>query len=98
MYKSCPTWLYGEKGFEMDFTARDMQVIEGILESLCRMDYRQLNTFLGSETIKEMQNLRLRMKYADYMKEHGVKSLEDMTADDYAAYEEELFWNWYEAE
>lgn len=76
----------------MKFTARDMQVIEGILEDLCRMPYDKLNSFLGSETIKDMQNLRLRMKYADYMKEHGIKTLEDMTADDYAAYEEESFW------
>lgn len=82
----------------MEFTARDIQVIGGILETLDRLDYRKLNTILGSETIKDMQNLRLRMKYADYMKEHGIKSLEDMTADDYAAYEEESFWKWYEAE
>lgn len=82
----------------MKFTARDMQVIEGILEELCKMDYRKLNTFLGSETIKDMQNLRQRMKYSDYMQQHGINSLEDMTADDYAAYEEESFWKWYEAE
>lgn len=82
----------------MEFTARDIQVIGGILETLDRLDYRKLNTILGSETIKDMQNLRLRMKYADYMKENGIKSLEDMTADDYAAYEEESFWKWYEAE
>lgn len=82
----------------MEFTARDMQVIEGILEELCRMDYRKLNALLGSETIKDMQNLRLRMKYSDYMQRNGIASLEDMTADDYVAYEQESFWKRYEAE
>lgn len=68
-------------------TEREKRTVLSVFEALTKMRYSELNTFLGSVTIREMSELYSKLKYEDYCKEHGIK-YEDMTADDFAdAYE-----------
>lgn len=56
---------------------------------LMNFRYDELNTFMGSITIEEMQKLYNKLKYEPYCKRHGIK-YKDMTEDDFInAYEEE---------
>ena len=68
-------------------TAQEKRTVLSVFEALTKMRYSELNTFLGSVTIREMSELYSRLKYEDYCIGRGIK-YEDMTADDFAdAYE-----------
>lgn len=66
----------------MEMTNREKQVVLAVFDALCKQDDRHLNTFLGSETIREMHSLCEKLRYDDYCKERGIK-YEDMTEDDF---------------
>ena len=70
-------------------TAEEKRVVLAVFGSLVYRNDEDLNRFLGSETIREMQQMYLRLKYEGYCEKHGIK-YEDMTVDDFVqAYDEE---------
>lgn len=74
----------------MILNERELNIVEAVINDL-RMHFTEseLNTFIGSETIKEMATLANKLHYREYCEEHGIK-YEDMTEDDFMqAYEEE---------
>lgn len=73
----------------MNFTEKEYRTIEAVFDSLAHLDYAEVNKFLGSMTIKEMQVLNRKMRYDGYCKRHGI-SYEEMTDEDFVdAYLEE---------
>ena len=68
----------------MTLTANEKRTVLSVFDELCKKSYSELNMFLGSITIKEMQLLRLKLQYEDYCDRHGIQ-LEDMTDDDFEA-------------
>lgn len=74
----------------MKFTKREEKVILAVFTDLIQtLSDKEMNSFIGSETIKEMHKLRSKLKYADYCERHNIK-YEDMTEADFeqAYYEE----------
>ena len=68
-------------------------------ELLCK-PYKELNTYLGSITIKEMQTLYSKMRYHGWCDKHDI-SYEDMTEEDYLSAEEDRLnegTSWYSEE
>ena len=63
-------------------TKREKVLILGVFGELLKKPYGELNTFLGSSTIEEMQVLYGKLRYEDYCKAHGVR-YKDMTAADF---------------
>ena len=55
---------------------------------LLKKPYSELNCFLGSLTIKEMQTLHSKLRYEQYCDERSM-NYEDMTEDDFISTEEE---------
>ena len=66
----------------MEFTERQIDVITGVFGELLKMKYDDLNSFLGSETISEMQDMYSRLYYREYCERHGIR-YEDMTEADF---------------
>lgn len=65
----------------------EKRVVLAVFDALCHQSDRHLNTFLGSETIREMHKLYGKLLYEDYCKNRGIR-YEDMTEDDFIdAYE-----------
>lgn len=70
-------------------TDNEKRTVLAVFGELLKKPYDELNTFLGSLTIEEMQRLYHRLKYEPYCDRHGIK-YEDMTEDDFIqAYDEE---------
>lgn len=70
-------------------TREEKRTVLAVFTELLKMDYDKLNGFLGSLTIKEMQDLWHKLRYEDYCKKHGIDH-RDMTDEDYIrAYEED---------
>lgn len=63
-------------------TKKEKTLVMGVFGSLLQKSYSELNTFLGSLTIQEMQEMYSRLEYEDYCNDHGIK-YEDMTDDDF---------------
>lgn len=74
----------------MTFTEQEQRTIMAVFDSLTRMPYNKLNRFLGSVTIKEMQELYRKMYYAPYCERLGI-SYEDLTEDDEEALYREIW-------
>lgn len=75
----------------MTFTEREQNVVMGVFGELLRREYNNLNTFLGSETIKEMSKIYSKLRHEPYCEKYGIK-YEDMTEDDFIReYEEENY-------
>lgn len=64
------------------FTEQDEKTVLAVFDSLMHMPYTELNTFLGSETIKEMTALYWKLKYLSYCESVG-KTYEEMTEEDF---------------
>lgn len=70
-------------------TEAEKRTVLAVFGELLKKPYSELNTFLGSLTIEEMQKLYLRLKYEPYCKRHNIE-YEEMTEDDFIqAYDEE---------
>ena len=67
----------------------EKRLIIGVFQDLLGRQYPTAKNWLGSITEQEMRKLLHRLTYEDYMKEHGIKRIEDMTDDDYINYYEE---------
>ena len=63
-------------------TKEEKNVILAVFTELLNKPYSELNTFLGSETIKRMQELRSKLRFEDFCKERGIR-YEDMTDEDF---------------
>lgn len=62
-------------------TKEEKRTILAVFGELVKKDYKELNMFLGSVTIKEMIRMYDRLKYEDWCEEHGI-SYGEMTEDD----------------
>ena len=69
-------------------TDLEKRTVRAVFHELLKKPYAELNTFLGSITIEEMQKLYSKLKYEGYCKDHEI-TYEEMTEDDFIqAYEE----------
>lgn len=73
----------------MKLTADEKRTVKAVFGELLKKPYSELNCFLGSLTIKEMQRLYSKLRYEQYCDDHGIK-YEDMIEDDFIAVEEEI--------
>ncbi len=73
----------------MTLTANEKRTVLAVFEELNKRKYSELNTFLGSITIREMQALYQKLRYEGYCARRGT-TYEEMTDDDFidAAMEE----------
>ena len=69
----------------MEFTDNEKRTIKATFGELLKKPYSELNCFLGSLTIEEMQKLR----YKKYCRDNGI-SYDDMAQEDFIAGEEEM--------
>lgn len=80
------------------FTEREANTVLAVFGSLIRKSDRELNTFLGSETMREMKRLYWKLHYNPYCEKYGIR-YEDMTEDDFIdAWEEEEYKRFCESE
>ena len=77
----------------MELTDREIRIVRAVFNDLImKFTDRELNTFIGSETIKGMKVLERKLFYSTYCKAHGI-AYEDMTEDDFIQeYEERMCW------
>ena len=73
----------------MKLTTNEKRTVKGVFGELIKKPYSELNSFLGSITIKEMQKLYSKLRYEQYCDDRGIK-YEDMTEDDFISAEEEM--------
>lgn len=66
----------------VEITREEMNTVLAVFSELVRKPYNELNTYLGSETIKRMSALQSKLEHHDYCKERGIR-YEDMTDDDF---------------
>lgn len=73
----------------MTLTVNEKRTVLAVFGELNKKRYSELNTFLGSETIREMQTLYQKLRYEEYCERHGI-TYEEMAEDDFidAALEE----------
>ena len=73
----------------MKLTANEKRTVKAVFGELFKKPYSELNCFLGSITIEEMQKLYLKLRYEQFCDERGI-NYEDMTEDDFILAEEEI--------
>ena len=73
----------------MKLTANEKRTVKAVFGELLKKPYSELNCFLGSLTIEEMQKLYSKLRYEQYCDERGI-NYEDMTEDDFISAEEEM--------
>lgn len=66
----------------MNLTTNEKRTILAVFDELLRKPYSELNTFLGSLTIEEMQKLYGKLRHEGYCERHGIR-YEDMTEEDF---------------
>ena len=71
-----------EEDHSMKLTEDEKRTVLAVFGELLRKTTSELNTFLGSITIQEMQRLYQKMKYDDYCKSRGI-DYEEMTEQDF---------------
>lgn len=74
----------------MTLSEKEKRVVLGVFGELMGRKYSELNTFLGSETIKEMQTLYSKLRHEEYCKRMGI-TYEEMTEDDFVEAELERY-------
>ena len=72
----------------MKLTADEKRTVKAVFGELLKKPYSELNCFLGSITIEEMQTLYSKLRYEQYCDERGI-NYEEMTEDDFIFAEEE---------
>ena len=73
----------------MKLTANEKRTVKAVFGELLKKSYSELNGFLGSITIEEMQKLYSKLRYEQFCDERGI-NYEDMTEDDFILAEEEI--------
>ena len=73
----------------MKLTANEKRTVKAVFGELLKKPYSELNCFLGSITIKEMQKIWSKLRYEQFCDERGI-NYEDMTEDDFIIAEEEI--------
>lgn len=68
--------------YAVHLTQNEKRTICAVFGELLRKPYNELNTFLGSLTIEEMQKLYSKLHYEDYCIRHEIR-YEDMTEADF---------------
>lgn len=63
-------------------TNEEKRTVMAVFDSILKLRYEEMNRFLGSMTIKEMQEMYNKMKYEGYCEAHGIK-YEDMDEEDF---------------
>ena len=58
---------------EIDMTREEKRTVKAVFGELMKMDYHKLNLFLGSETIRDMEEMYNRLRYEPYCKRHGIR-------------------------
>ena len=84
----------------MKLTANEKRTVKAVFGELLKKPYSELNFFLGSITIEEMQKLYSKLRYEQYCDARGIK-YDDMTEDDFISAEEDIaneYYNDYEEE
>ena len=66
----------------MTLTNNEKRTVLSVFGELVNRPYEELNTFLGSITIREMTDLYKKLKYEGYCEKRGI-SYEEMTPDDF---------------
>lgn len=66
----------------MTLTDREKRVVMGVFEELLKMPYSDLNKFLGSCTIADMQVMYAKMVTEDYCKRNEIR-FEDLDEFDW---------------
>ena len=66
----------------MTLTANEKRTVLAVFDELGKKSYSELNTFLGSVTIREMQELCQKLRYEEYCDQRGI-TYEEMTEDDF---------------
>ncbi len=66
----------------MTLTLEEKRTVRAVFGELLRKPYGELNSYLGSVTIKEMRRLYSKLSYEDYCEERGIR-YEDMTEEDF---------------
>ena len=74
----------------MTLSEKEKRVVLGVFGELMGRKYSELGTFLGSETIKEMQTLYSKLRHEEYCKRRGI-AYEEMTEDDFIEAELERY-------
>ena len=73
----------------MTLTKKEKRVVLAVFSALLGRKYHELNTFLGTETINEMQVLYSKLRHEEYCERRGI-TYEEMTEEDFIdAYEHE---------
>ena len=73
----------------MTLTKKEKRVVLAVFSTLLGRKYHELDTFLGSETINEMQVLYGKLRHEEYCERRGI-TYEEMTEEDFIdAYEHE---------
>lgn len=73
----------------MTLTKKEKRVVLAVFSALLGRKYHELDTFLGSETINEMQVLYSKLRHEEYCERRGI-TYEEMTEEDFIdAYEHE---------
>ena len=67
----------------MILTDAELQTVQAVFnDCLMRFTSSELNTFIGSETIQNMQKLHRKLSHRDYCERHNIR-FEDMTDEDF---------------
>lgn len=72
----------------MTLNDRELQVVLAVFYDCMSLGDSKMNTFIGSETIKDMKTLFSKIYHKDYCERNGIE-YEQMTEDDFerAAFE-----------
>lgn len=66
-------------------TEKDKNLVRVVFHELDRLPYKELNTILGSDTIKQMHNLLLKLETEEYRRVRNIK-FQSMTDEDFEDY------------
>ena len=73
----------------MNLTTKEKRTVKAVFAKLLEKPYYELNSFLGSITIDEMETLYLKLKYEKYCEDHDIR-FEDMTEIDFLYADDEM--------
>ena len=69
----------------MNLTAAEKRTVLAVFTDLfTKFGESELNTFIGTDTLREMHALRSKLHYEGYCEKHGIR-YEDMTDEDFEA-------------